>query len=763
MAIRKFVFLDPTTGQYKEQTTVDSINVEAGTDVKSAVNLGQLNDATANLQSEIDAEIARAEAAEAQLASDLAAEVSRAQAAEAAIASDLSAEIARATAAEQGLASDLASEIARAQAAEAAEAAARAAAVSAEQTRAEAAEAGLAADLATEVSNRTAAVAAEAAARAAAVSAEQARAEAAEADLQSQLDSEISARIAAVSAEAAARAAAVSAEEARATAAEADLQSQLDAETAARIAGDNAEAAARAAAVSAEQTRAEAAEAGLAADLATEVSERIAAVSAEQARAEAAEGALAGRLDILEGPDTTVNSVRYLIKNAQSTLQSELDAEIARAEAAEAAIAADLAAEVTRAEGAEATLTADLAAEVSRAEAAEAGLASDIAAEASARAAADSAITSSLNSEISRAQAAESAIAADLASEISRATAAEAAIAADLATETAARIAGDASTLTDAKAYADGLVAGLTFKDAVLYAFPVELTDGGTTYHFPADGGLLISGANLNAGDRILLTSVSETSGSTDAGIYVVNSDKTALVRASDMALGSSAAGAYVYVELAAPGGFASADPGTSFVCSNVKGSDVVGTAALKWAIYSRAENLTFLPEHGLQKSGLDVSVVVKSTGAVTLTNDGLALKIKDFAHLDTDADGLFMTGALVDGTNADGEHKHAVVTAHMGWSSTSGSFHKADGSVASWNAPACFGRGTGSSDVVIYGVVGASAASFATDDMLYLNGSGDGFVDFAGVPSGKYAIPVGKKLPGNFMLVQIGAPVLKA
>lgn len=637
--VRKFLFLDPSTGLYKEQTSADTIQVANGVSSLDAVNKGQLDSVSSAAAAAVAAEQARAEGVESGLQSAIDSENSRAEAAEALLRTDLNAAIATFSAFDTQIASDLSAEIARAQAAE-----------SAEET--------------------------------------------------------------------------------------------------ARIAAVSAEASARAAAVSAEQARAESAESALSIDLASETSTRA-----------AADSALSARLTTLEASDTTINSVRYLVKQAKDALEASLATETAARitgdEQNAAAISNETDARVAAISGLQSYVDSNIntlsAADVAlglRIDGEISDRSAAVSAEASARAAADTQLLATINTERARAEAIEANLTADIGY-----------LRTDLNTEIAARIAGDESTLDAAKLYADGLVSGLDFKQSVLYAFPTQITAEGTTYNFPADGSVLINALSMVNGDRILLTSVDEQTGSVNAGIYVVASG--ALVRASDMLVGSSAAGAYVYVEMSATGSFASSDPGTSFVCSNMKGSDVVGTAALKWAIFSRAENLVFTG--GLSKSGQEVSVVLDGVGGVQLTGSGLAVKIKDTAHIDSDASGVFLKGALVNGESADGEHKHSVITTKMTWSSTLGSFYKAGGSKASWDEPACFGFGAGGNIVVLSGVVEKPAASFAADAVLYLNGTGDGFVDFSSVPSGKYAIPVGKNIDGTKIVVQIGAPVLKA
>jgi hypothetical protein len=64
---------------------------------------------------------------------------------------------------------------------------------------------------------------------------------------------------------------------------------------------------------------------------------------------------------------------------------------------------------------------------------------------------------------------------------------------------------------------------------------------------------------------------------------------------------------------------------------------------------------------------------------------------------------------------------------------------------------------------VVTHGVVTKSAPSFAAGDTLYVEDGGGSFVSYSSVPSGKYAIPVAKKIDGTQILVQIGTAVLKA
>ena len=150
---------------------------------------------------------------------------------------------------------------------------------------------------------------------------------------------------------------------------------------------------------------------------------------------------------------------------ATTDLTAALNAEIARAQAAEGVLTSNLSTETAARIAGDNALSASLSAEVSRASAAEAGLAADIAAEASARAAAVSAeaaartsadsalggridsLTSSVAADLAAEQAAriaaDATLTSNLAAEVTRAQGAEATLAAGLSAEQSARIAGD--------------------------------------------------------------------------------------------------------------------------------------------------------------------------------------------------------------------------------------------------------------------------------------------------------------------------------
>jgi hypothetical protein len=151
------------------------------------------------------------------------------------------------------------------------------------------------------------------------------------------------------------------------------------------------------------------------------------------------------------------------ITTAVSGVQTNLNNEISRAQAAEGSLNASLGAEVSRAQGAEAAIASDLDAEEIRALAAEGAIAGDLAAEIARATAAEGAIAGNLVTETARALAAEGSIAADLAAEsalarqietneTNRAQAAEGAIAGNLASEIARAQAAEAALSQDTTA-----------------------------------------------------------------------------------------------------------------------------------------------------------------------------------------------------------------------------------------------------------------------------------------------------------------------
>lgn len=778
MAIRKFVFLDPTTGQYKEQTSSDSIQVADGVDSKDAVNKGQLDAVASAASSALSAQVASLQAEIDAAEASIAAEESRAMTAESGLQSAIEAEAATRATAIQGVEADVAAEETRALAAEAA----LQAAITAEEVARIAAVAGVQSNLDAVETALEASIAAESAARIAAVSAEQTRAESAEATLQANID-----------AAAAASASALATEIARAEAAEAGLQSAVDllnaadtvpgsvaydikaaktaletmieAEESARLAQDaviagqitdltstvSSNYSALSGLISAEEARAEAAEAGLAADILAEETARIAAVSGVQAAVDAEAAARAAAVTELEGDIAAEASARAA---AITAVEASVTSEAAARAAADTALQGAIDDEETRALAAEGVLSASISAEES------------------ARIAAVSGLQTSLNTEISDRQAAVSSVQSALDLEISARSTQAQEILSSLATEVAAREAGDTSTLAAAKLYADGLSSGLKFKDSVRFAMPVVYDTGeGQSFNLPAQfpqqqaWAATKEGYPLcDVGDRILL--YVKDGVSVDAGIYVVVTGGT-LQRASDMAVGSDASGAFVYVEDNLD--TAPQMSGSSYVCANQKDNDVVGTAALSFVIFSRMENLTF--RFGIEKTGLNqVQIKLNQTNpGLVADGSGMKLKVGDTSNLAVDSNGLKMTGTLVDGKMglADDLHSHSVVGVKIASGESVGVFVKAGGTAVSQSSPDVLGlviQKNGSDALVVtHGVVVKSAATFSAGDTLYVEEGGGSFVAFGDVQSGKYAIPVAKKIDGTKILVQIGTAVLKA
>jgi hypothetical protein len=336
----------------------------------------------------------------------------------------------------------------------------------------------------------SAALSAEEAARIADVDAEEARALAAEAalssdlaDLQSYVDTTVDSAISTLTSdladETSARIADVDAEEARALAAEGVLQTNINTEEAARIAADST----LQVNIDSETSRAQIAETAISADLVTETNRATTAETLLQSNIDVEKG----RIDaILLASDadkdnfaeivTLINSVdtendqafaSYVLSN-NATLSSlsatfsaalsaeeaariaDVDAEEARALAAELVLTNDLATETARATNQENILTAALTTEIARAYDAEGVLQSNINAEVTRATTAETLLQTNINTEANERMAEDITLQGNIDIEASRAQIAETAIAADLATEIADRIAAVSSEETRA-------------------------------------------------------------------------------------------------------------------------------------------------------------------------------------------------------------------------------------------------------------------------------------------------------------------------
>jgi len=175
------------------------------------------------------------------------------------------------------------------------------------------------------------------------------------------------------------------------------------------------------------------------------------------------------------------------------------------------------------------------------------------------------------------------------------------------------------------KGYVDGVAQGLDVKDSV-----VATTTANGTLSTAFANGQSIDGVTLQTGDRILIKNQSTAS---QNGIYNVNASG-APSRATDMATGANAAGAFVFVEQ----GTVNAENG--FTCTSDTGSAVVGTNNLTFAQFSGAGQI--IAGDGLEKSGNTLSTDLKANGGLVIESTELALKL--------DASSITGTLAISDG-----------------------------------------------------------------------------------------------------------------
>ena len=154
------------------------------------------------------------------------------------------------------------------------------------------------------------------------------------------------------------------------------------------------------------------------------------------------------------------------------------------------------------------------------------------------------------------------------------------------------------------RGYVDSVAAGLDPKDSCKVATTGNITLSGTQ---------TIDGVGVSAGDRVL---VKDQSTASENGIYVCAASGWA--RSTDMATGSDAAGASMFIEQ----GTLNSDKG--FVCTSNKGSDVVGTNALSFSQYTGVA--TIEAGAALSKTGERLDVEVDGS-SIEVSSDALRVK----------------------------------------------------------------------------------------------------------------------------------------
>ena len=170
------------------------------------------------------------------------------------------------------------------------------------------------------------------------------------------------------------------------------------------------------------------------------------------------------------------------------------------------------------------------------------------------------------------------------------------------------------------KGYVDGVAQGLDVKDSVVAATTANITLSGTQ---------TIDGVSVSADNRVLVKN--QSTGSQN-GLYLCKAGSW--VRTDDLAAGADAAGMFTFVEQ----GTANGDKG--FVCTTNKGSASVGSDSLAFSQFSSSGDVT--AGDGLDKSGSELSVDLKSNGGLVIESTELALKL--------DASSITGTLAISDG-----------------------------------------------------------------------------------------------------------------
>ena len=185
------------------------------------------------------------------------------------------------------------------------------------------------------------------------------------------------------------------------------------------------------------------------------------------------------------------------------------------------------------------------------------------------------------------------------------------------------------------KGYVDGVAQGLDVKQSVQACTTSNITLSGTQ---------TIDGVSVSVDERVL---VKDQSVASQNGLYLCKSGSW--VRTDDLAAGADAAGAFVFVEA----GSANGDKG--FVCTTNKGSATVGSDSLAFSQFSSSGEVT--AGDGLQKSGSELSVDLKSNGGLVIESSELALKL----------DASSITGTLAISDGGTGGTSSSVARTNLG------------------------------------------------------------------------------------------------
>ena len=185
------------------------------------------------------------------------------------------------------------------------------------------------------------------------------------------------------------------------------------------------------------------------------------------------------------------------------------------------------------------------------------------------------------------------------------------------------------------KSYVDGVASGLDIKEAVRV---------GTTSNITLSGTQTIDGVSVVADNRVLVKNQSTAS---QNGLYLCKA--STWERTDDLATGADASSVFVFISE----GSTQADQG--FVCTTDKGSAVVGTNNLAFTQFSGGGNLT--AGDGLDKSGNEFSVDLKSNGGLVIESTELALKL----------DASSITGTLAIGDGGTGSTSASGARSNLG------------------------------------------------------------------------------------------------